>query len=373
MTKILIKGFYGFGNFGDDILMITTYRIIREIFPGAKIFIGSQSKNPNYIHNFLHDIIIVNSSEDLDVDWTIHGGGGVFFDFTKYSAKYFLINRFIKFIGYRTYSSLYDVYQKLKGHGFITQRARAGLGIGVGTYTPSSNRFLSDILALSSFDILLVRDDDSVVNAKKYCSSKRIHKSSDLAFLSSQWMPANLTKSNKAESIAFILRDWAFNDSVSILLSVARELIAGGHSIKFFAFDERSDNNFIQLASAFGPVYCWKPIEMSIADYLSELAKCKLAISSRAHGAIVSACLGIPVCCVCIEPKLEQVALMLNNAARVVREPFKKSEIVKLIDAMLQELPSLKEATVHDVARNKSEMSEGISLFRSFASDRTHS
>jgi polysaccharide pyruvyl transferase WcaK-like protein len=183
-------------------------------------------------------------------------------------------------------------------------------------------------------------------------------------------MPANLTKANKGQSIGFILRDWVFNDSLVILLSVARELIAAGHDIKFFALDERSDQTFIESASAIAPVHSWSPMETTLKDYLLELGKCKLVISSRAHGAIVSACLGIPVCCVCIEPKLEQVALMLNKGSRAVREPFIKDEIIRLVEEMIEQLPSLIEATVQDVAKNNKEMSNGITLFRSFVSDR---
>ena len=89
MIKILIKGFYGFGNFGDDILMLTTHSIVKEIFPLAEIFIGSESKNPGYIHKYLPGIKIVNSSENLKVDWIIHGGGGVFLRFLEPPASIF--------------------------------------------------------------------------------------------------------------------------------------------------------------------------------------------------------------------------------------------------------------------------------------------
>ena len=159
-----------------------------------------------------------------------------------------------------------------------------------------------------------------------------VHKFTDLAFLFSHWMPDNIRSPHKQESIAFILRDWIFNDHVAVLLSVAKALIAAGHDIKFFAFDEDSDAKFIHSAASLGPVYCWKPTEMTIEKYLFELAKCKLVISSRAHGAIVSACLGIPVCCVCIEPKLQQVAMMLVNSARIIKEPFKLEEILRQIE-----------------------------------------
>lgn len=364
--RIILKGFYGFGNFGDDILMLTTYKIIKETFPQAEIFISSESKNPNYIHKYLPGIKIVNASENLKVDWIIHGGGGVFFDFSSHGTQYRLLNQFIKLLGYNNYRKLYESYQTLKGKTFAKQKARAGLGIGVGTYTSSSNRFFSDILSLSSFDILLVRDDASVVNAKQYTHSKNIYKASDLAFLFNHWMPSAIRVPEKRESIGFILRDWIFNDHVAVLMQVAKQLLDTGYEVKFFALDETSDAKYIKSAAALGPVFPWRPDEIAIEDYLSALMTCKLVISSRAHGAIVSACLGIPVLCVCIEPKLAQVAAMLSNSARVVKEPFNKDEILKYIDRTLQEIPLLKEAIAQDVARNNQEMSAGISVFRNF-------
>lgn len=368
MGKILLKGFYGFGNFGDDILMLTTYNIVKEIFPQAEIFVGSESKNPAYIHKYLQGVKIINSAENLTVNWIVHGGGGVFFDFSKHATKYIFLNRFIRAIGYQAYRNLYELFRKLRGNGLIKQNARAGLGIGVGTYTPSSNRFFSDILALSTFDILLVRDDPSVQNAKLYCGSRNIYKSTDLAFLSSHWMPTNIRKSSPQEAIGFVLRDWLFDNNVSVMLEVAKELLSRGQEVKFFALDEDSDAQFITSASSLGPVYVWNPVENTMENYLSELATCKLMISSRAHGAIVSACLGIPVCCVCIEPKLEQVAMMLNNSARTIRKPFKKEEALKEIEQILQELPFLKLSTLQDVTRNNLEISEGINIFRNFIS-----
>src|SRR3990170_7556134 len=125
MNKIILKGFYGFGNLGDDILMLTTYKIIKEIFPTAEILISTESKNPEYIHNYFPGIKIINSSENIKVDWVIHGGGGVFFDFTEHGLNYRLLNNVIKIIGYDSYRKVHRLYQSLKGQTFTKQKARA--------------------------------------------------------------------------------------------------------------------------------------------------------------------------------------------------------------------------------------------------------
>jgi polysaccharide pyruvyl transferase WcaK-like protein len=368
MTKILLKGFYGFGNFGDDILMLTTYDIVRDIFPDAVIYVGSESEAPEYIHKYLANVTIVNSSANLEVDWVIHGGGGVFFDFTKHSFKFTLLNQLIRLLGYPYYRSLYKSYRKIKGDGVLKQRYRAGFGIGVGTYTPSSNRFFSDIISLSSFDILLVRDIQSVANAKRYCPSLNINMSSDLAFLNEHWNPSKISQQSNASTVGFILRDWKFNDNVTHMLEVAKELQRRGLKIKFFAFDEDSDCRFINDAKSIAAVDIWHPFKLTIEQYLNKLAECKLIVTSRAHGAIVAACLGVPQVCICIEPKLEQVAKMLKNSTELIVSPFAKERSLEVVENALANIEKLKSGTSRDVFQNSKDASRGIEIFRNFIS-----
>lgn len=346
--------------------MLTTFNICKNIFPESELIISTESQDNSYINKLIPGISILNSSVDLEVDWIVHGGGGVFFDFKESNAKHSLINYCIRKIGYLNYSRIYKIYKSFRGNKYLRTKARAGLGIGVGTYTSSSNRFFSDILALNGFNILLVRDNQSILNAGKYCVQSQIHKATDLAFMDNYWRPFQIKRQVESKSIGFILRDWPSSNYVSEFLSVAKRLRSMGYEIKFFSFDERADSEYISLASEIAPVFCWKPNEMSITDFLYKLEICQLVISSRAHGAIVSACLGIPTVCIEIEPKLAQVAAMLKNSSTLISAPFQTQEILETIGDKMNQISFLRKATYLDVARNKNEMHEALTLFQTF-------
>ncbi len=366
MSKVVLKGYYGFGNFGDDILMLATYQVCKNIFPKSELLISTESQDHSYINRLLPEIRIVNSNTDIEADWIVHGGGGVFFDFRNGNTKNTLINYFIKVIGYRNYSNIFKLYKSLKGNKYLRSTYRAGLGIGVGTYTPSSNRFVADILALSSFNILLVRDKESVSNASKYCNAIKIHKATDLAFILDYRKLSERKKTLNSKSVGFILRDWPTGNYVSEFLAVAKKFQSTGIDVKFFSFDERADSKYISAASTVAIVHSWSPETMTVGDFLSELETCQLIISSRAHGAIVSTCLGIPTLCVGIEPKLFQVANMLQNSANLIEQPFEEGKILKTIQNALDQITFLEKATHLDVANNQKEMSDGLSLFQTF-------
>ena len=92
----------------------------------------------------------------------------------------------------------------------------------------------------------------------------------------------------------------------------------------------------------------WDPQQIKIENYLSELSECSIMVTSRAHGAIVSACLGIPSVCLAIEPKLEKVHKMLKNSSRLI-EPSDPNRIMAAIDEISTNQKTFQKAAALEV------------------------
>lgn len=369
MSKIILRGYYGFGNFGDDILMLTSYRLIKEIFSSDEIVICSESNSdPSYIETIIGRSVPVGPiAEHRDADWIIHGGGGVYFDFKSGNLNFFWLNETIRFIGYSRFRHVYDFFAKLKNTNIKHSKRRIGLGIGVGSYTRSSKRFHLDILSLSDFDFLLVRDEESIDHIRSYNFNYPTLLSTDLAFLSKYWLPKNFTMAPEKNTIGFVLRDWVY-DNHAYLQTVLRVLLVlkkQNRELKIFSFDKRSDQHFIPEFSTNFPITVWDPQHMSIADFLFEMGKCNLIVTSRAHGAIVSTCLGIPTICLDIEPKLKNISKMLKNSSLLV-EGSDHEMILSMIDNRLKMYETFHHSTLVDVENNQKIMESGITAFKEF-------
>jgi polysaccharide pyruvyl transferase WcaK-like protein len=366
VDKIVLLGYYGFGNFGDDILMLTSYRMLREIFPDAEIVISSESKNPEYIQRLLPGTRVINSVTEFSCDLAFHGGGGVFFDFNEGGLTHLIRNKTILTLGFKNFIWLFRIYKKLKGVAFLKPKLRVGMGIGVGSYTNASIKFLYDILSLGDFDFLMVRDRLSEDNARRLKLHAEIHQGSDLAFAPEFWNMNQHVKQN-SDAVGFVLRDWKDDRHIAPLYKTAKILKQSGKKVKLFSFDKRTDINYIKSAAAVGSVIVWDPSHMSIDYFLNEMSKCQLVVSSRAHGAIVSACLGIPAVCVAIEPKLKMVSEMLQNSATIIDESLSQEEIIQIINERLENLSQYALGTKKDCEINRAKVLSGLNIFKSFA------
>jgi polysaccharide pyruvyl transferase WcaK-like protein len=372
--RIILKGYYGFGNLGDDILMHTCYRWMREHYPSAEILISTESKNPFYVRFLLgENVRIIHSSENVKADWIIYGGGGVFFDFSVGNWSYWMLNQFIRILGHENFQKLYRAYRSLRGTSGIKSRFRAGLGIGVGTYTPSSRKFYAQLNDLLDFDFMMVRDEVSLKHLQNLKLKFTVSIGSDLAFMVEYWKDSGWTllpENRNNKIIGIILRDWVYDhhEAIHALLKSADQLAGKGYSVRCFSFDGSADPVFISCFSDKYPMQVWDPQKnFSFAPFMQSLSQCSFIITSRAHGAILSAGLGIPSVCLNQEPKLEQVSRMLHHSSVLINKPFIAEDITKTIEKKMIRLNDLKECVKRDVAENRTKLLRGLEAFQEFA------
>lgn len=374
-AKIILKGYYGFGNFGDDILMLAAFGWLRQQYPDAEIIICTDSANALYIPRlFSEPVTVIQNHDNVQVDWIIHGGGGVYFDFMEGTTKSLLLNKFIRTIGEKSFKRVVKIWQKLSGRKRIQAPFRAGFGIGIGTYSNSSNRLYADIQELIDFNFILVRDQQSVVNLRQLNINCPAIVSSDLAFMREYWLTDINSAKTNSMTIGIILRDWIYDDHAyfEVMEQTAIKLQAEGFAVKFFSFDRFSDTAYIKRFSEKYELDVWNPFSQTVAAFLEKISACSLMITSRAHGAIVSACLGIPSICLEIEPKLAHIATLLKNSSILLKQPVEKNLLIKMVGLQLTNIESLHKAALRDYEENGVEMLKGLASFRVFEKQHTH-
>lgn len=316
--RILMVGYYGHGNFGDDVLMLVTYRLLRHRFPEAEISVLVSNPRADYITKLLGNVILLTSSIHGHFDRIVHGGGGVFFDFNRYGIAARLREVLTYSLGFQAYLAAERLLRRILGKPRIRATHRIGIGIGVGTFAPGSAKLREKLPLLADFAALWVRDVESMHNLKRFtCAMKaEVLHGSDLAFLTYYWLPALPEKPPALRPrLGIVLRDWPGMDMAQLAPTLAQ--LAQDYDITGFIFDDAADAQTSQLLAPY-TTHRWQPQGMEIAAFAATLAAQDVLLTSRAHGAICGACVGVPSAIIDLEPKLQQVQAMLATSSVLV-------------------------------------------------------
>lgn len=348
--RVLMKGFYGYANFGDDVLMVVTHDILRRALPKAEITLMTAASNASYVASLLPDVTVQTPNPRSHFDLIVHGGGGVFFDFLHHGFAQRILEKLLMASGFKNYLRFEKIARGMLNRPRITTTCRVGLGIGVGGFSAGSPYLRSRLHMLAEFDALWLRDAQSARELERFASvmhDARIM-GSDLAFLTQHWLPENLPPrlSTARPRLGIALRDWAGMDEGVLTEMIAT--LAKDYDISGFILDAKHDPAMQRLLANY-PLHIWQPSQMSIAEFVSPLSQMDVLLTSRAHAAICGACVGVPSVIVDIEPKMQQVHAMLPSSSRLV--PIAPaSDWPKAITETLKISPA---AIVQDVARNR--------------------
>ncbi len=364
--RVLLLGYYGKGNFGDDVLLTVTYKLLKREIPHG-VFHTIIDDEKGYVTSLFQDITILKSGYHGHFDVIVHGGGGVFFDFKAHGAGTKLLENVFEILGAPTYLKLERFVRKMTRKRRTSTTHRVGLGIGVGPFSRGSISLWRDRLPiLADFDALWVRDAQSLDNLKRFAPvmTSEIIRGSDLAFLTEHWLPALAPKHRSFRPrLGIILRDWPEETGGTpypLLTSIFSKL-AQTYEVTGFIFDQRQDPKLRSLLAAF-TTHIWQPHTMRLEDFAHHLHGQDVLLTSRAHGAICGACLGVPSVIVNIEPKLEQVHKMLPNATQLVAA----NRTDDWEQAIKNALNTSSESIAADVAHNRQSSTEALAKIRPY-------
>lgn len=327
--RIYIRGAYGPGNIGDDVLMIATINLAKKIPGKNNIYVGVD--HPELAKLIDNSVNWVHIKKPIVADLAIHGGGGQFFSFEGVSKKGIsFIEKIAISLSRQTsvWHAFLRVIFKLFGatDGIYFAKNKAAFCIGMGPFSVKNRDWFRAKKIIPRFDYISVRDKVSAKYAEDF-GFKDAKIFSDPSMLRSLWDSgvgddAFLNKSDN--SIYYIIRDWPHSESgasfIDEIFRSADYMAKCGFSVKMVSLYEERDKHLID-SNIDRQWIIWKPGEVSPADFMKKIiGENSVIVTARAHGAWLSAVLGEPSVIVEIEPKLDKVHKMLPNGTILVKE-----------------------------------------------------
>lgn len=316
--KAHIRGAYGPGNLGDDVLLEVCINILRNHFPEQTISVGlNKPSKPGYLNKYR--CRFTHISAPIKTDFLFYGGGGQFFEFKKKSNNRSAIQKVLE--ARKQGLSLKDIAKILTNRALrksnISFQKSAAICLGLGPFENSSSDLIRDKIApFLRCDYKSVRDNESFLFATGHAQDLKVY--TDPTFLVDHWFTStNKSRAAHGNAVGIILRKWDLNEhgrnAISNTIEAARLLIKAGKKVSFISLYRDYDKEIIESLNEFDWII-WDPQKDSPSGFVEKLSNnFDILVSARAHGVLLPAQAGIPSVVVGIEPKLKNIHDFLPN------------------------------------------------------------
>ena len=287
MSKIIVSGYYGFDNFGDEAILYVLVNNLKNM--GADITVISRNpRKTSQIHNvksiYTHNLFgIVSSINKSDV--VISGGGSLLQDVTSLRSLFYYL--FIIFLGILLCKKVIIFAQ----------------GIG-----PINNKLAKKITKnlLKRVSLITVRDERS----KKLLSDWGIKTES----VNDPVWGINLKSSVPKERIGIQLREWKYM-SDEFFLNLVRKIANdfADKEICIYSFQDKQDKdiclrfeNYLHLENpkVKTKVFC----DLSVKDIIENMKDLEYLIAMRYHAVMLGVKYGIKTLAINYDPKVRTLA-----------------------------------------------------------------
>jgi polysaccharide pyruvyl transferase CsaB len=299
MYKILISGYYGFGNVGDESILTA---IENNLLSSDKdIDITVLSANPS-LTEANHRVKSVDRKNFFEIymaikscDLFISGGGGLLQDVTsEKSIRYYL--------------GLIYIAKRLGKKVMV-------YGQGIGPINRKSNRRLTAAI-LNRVDAITVRDSKSLIDLKSMgVNVPPIHMTADPVVVlrppdsgQGRAILEGLGVDTTRPIAGFSVRDWKDVEGFGRLIAKAADNIIEelGFQVVFIPFHYGEDNGCIMRIRSMmnNPAY-WADQRLGALQLLDLVGELDLLVGVRLHSLIFSAIQGVPLVGISYDPKIE--------------------------------------------------------------------
>lgn len=317
--KILLQGYIGHQNFGDDLLFEIAISKVKKV-SNIEIYVVITNSNltPNYLYNYYPDLKIIKFKEKIpllfykEFDKIYYIGGGVFFDYkTKLNNKIFYKNYISNIIRYKI--------PKFFGTSF------GGIGIGIGPYFTNKAQILHAQI-INNFDILGVRDQTSFDLAKSM-GYKNVTLSNDLSLELNELLQEQDCVVEKQNEIIICPRTYShkpeYEKHIDELIVFAKHLEKIDYKTHW-VFLQKDKEQLMSKLDKF-KVTIWNPFEMSISDFISLFRSAVVTYTSRMHSIFISGMVKTPFVAIPLHQKLEFASQLFYKSPFLIN-PLSKQE-----------------------------------------------
>jgi polysaccharide pyruvyl transferase CsaB len=283
--RILICGYYGFNNAGDELILENLVTQLRVKFPQVSIKVLSRDTEKTSLQFNVGAVKRWNPLCVLSaLFWSrlvLLGGGGLFQDRTSSFSLYY-------------YLALILAAKLLFKKVYVC-------AVTINNMSPVNRRVAAVVLNLA--DKITVRESGSLA-ALKECglNTDNISLTADPVFLA----PEELKKKfNENPAVTFVLRSSDARDPKAFARLADAVSSAISARVQFVSFHKGLDEGFIKevsgLTSAAHRVMAWENV-----GELEELIRgSDIVVSQRLHGLILASLMGVPVIAVSDDPKIK--------------------------------------------------------------------
>lgn len=373
ISKVYVRGAYGPGNLGDDILMQCVINILKTRFADAAIAVGVE--HPQVAKKINPFITWLHIKEPVIADLVVLGGGGQFFSFTPPETKgigpWLSPSSLYKRISAQANlkSAFLRMYVGMRGgvDNIYIPRRLAAFCIGLGPFERSGKQLERAVNVINRCDYISVRDGTS----QQHCTAfgrPGVRVYTDPTLLRDLWISSrelDATGLEKHKYLSFVLRDWPHDANgqafIAAMVLAAHELSARGERVRLVSLYKERDQALIDKYPAFEWL-CWDASADTHDRFIAKwIVESDVIISARAHGVLLPAALGYPTIAVEIENKLNEVHQMLPRGTQLVSVPDPGVMI-----AAIREFRYCKEQRARHL---KQELSQRASLARQGVND----
>ena len=332
MADILISGYHGFANSGDEALLFAILNTLRKINPNLDFTVLSNKPdetsavyNVNSISRYNPFMIIKEMKKSKML---LFGGGSLLQDITssKSVLYYLTIIRLAQKCGLKT--MLY--------------------ANGIGPIIKKRNRRLAAKI-LNNVDLITLRDDKSDEELKSLGVTKpEIIITADPAFTidtenkGSGSFFTNIAGVPSGTKLCIVsIRSWK-NSSPYFVSDLARlcDYMVDNHSIyPLFVpmqYPEDTDISKNVMSHMKNASYIINR-ELSVPEMFSVLSEAEILIGMRLHSLIYATTLAIPAMPICYDPKISAFMESLNQPDRVDVESFDYAKAERLLNTIILE------------------------------------